>query len=194
MIVPMSRTLAVVAIALAAVPLISGLAAPVRGQDVVTVPDLLSPLPSLDLPLPSEDLLSPLPSLDLGTPLPTLDLGSPLPSAPTGVLPTQEPSGLAVPSVQGGGEPPSSSPTGGVGSPVTGSRAIVPEAPPLATVLPGDSLLVPALGVAVPVLIVGALVMLQVLGGAAALRVARGALDRLAVAAPAWLRQDGPTR
>jgi hypothetical protein len=54
------------------------------------------------------------------------------------------------------------------------------------------SWLVPSLGVAVPALLVAGLVLVQVLGGATAIRAARGMLDRVGTNVPPWLRSGGP--
>lgn len=60
--------------------------------------------------------------------------------------------------------------------------APVPVLPPLGTWL------VPAIGVAVPALVGAAFLALQLLGGAAGLRMVRRTLDRVAAAAPRWSR------
>jgi hypothetical protein len=160
---------------------------------------LPSPLPSIDLsPLPSIDL-SPLPSIGLGTPLPTLSLGlSPSPAPSTATSSSAAPSERPDASASNTPEPDASgAPGAGGGGPVsagadaTRGQISVPEAPPLAPSLPDlGSWLVPTLGVAVPAAVVAVLVALQLIGGAAALRVVRGSLDRIGSHVPSWLRSN----
>ena len=175
--------------------------------------DLGTPLPSIDLgtPLPSIDLGTPLPSIDLGTPLPSIDLGTPLPSIPSvgsssGASPSvspeasQEASGSATPTPDASdgsalprrGNPPTDEPPAarlGAEERVSRGAPSVPELVSLAPALPTiGSWLIPSLGATVPALILALFLGLQLVGGAAAVRLARRTLDRLASAAPAWLR------
>ena len=172
------------------------------------------PIRAVDpLPLPSIDLGTPLPSIDRGTPLPSIDLGTPLPSVPPGsasaaaspstfpspisaepaeALPTPSPSSspddLFLPRAgrsSSRGVVPTAAEAGGL---IPGKPSL-PELPPLMPALPdAGSWLVPVIGVAVPALIVALIVAAQVIGGAAGLRIARGALERIASIKPAWTR------
>ncbi|MGH2428307.1 MAG: hypothetical protein ACRDGV_05395 [Candidatus Limnocylindria bacterium] len=147
----------------------------------------------------------PLPTIDLGTPLPTIDLGlSPGPSGSTppaspsarseGASPHASEAPLDVPGRSGGGRPStagdSDSRSGDEPAAGGADRPRLRDVPPLAPTLPDvGSWLVPALGAAVPALIVALLVALQLAGGAAGLGLARAALERLATAAPPWIRR-----
>jgi hypothetical protein len=162
---------------------------------------LPTPLPSLGLPtpLPSIGLPTPLPSI--GTPLPTLSLAfSPSP-APSGASSSPATSESAASSPSVGTKPGASGDAGGgangiaSGVPATtaapASQLSVPQAPPLPPSLPDlGSWLVPTLGVAVPAVVVAALVALQLIGGAAALRVVHASLDRIGSYVPSWLSSN----
>jgi hypothetical protein len=163
----------------------------------VPLPTPSVPLPSLPLPSPSLPIPSlPLPSIELGSPLPSL--GTPRPSPTPG-----EPGASALvdgprPADSGqdedadGSPPPASEEGGPPGAP--GDGPIVDDQPwvaeplPLPPSLPSvGSWLVPALGAAVPALLVVLLVAAQIIGGAAGLRAAGVTLDRSGAHVPPWL-------
>lgn len=154
----------------------------------------LSPLPSVGLPSPLPTLppLSPLPTVNVGTPRPSLSvLVSPAASSvapdpePTPTLDAGDPGGAnGAPGGLGGGNvPPADGADEGLGRP-----AIVELAPPVAAVPDVGTLLIPAIGVAAPVLVAVAILTLQVLGGAAGVRLARRTLERFASVPPRWTR------
>jgi hypothetical protein len=165
---------------------------------------LPSPLPSIGLPspLPSIGLPSPLPSIGVGTPLPSIPVGGSTSPAPSGTgpssAPSESPSSSAPAAGQAAGSPGPSAGSdrraagGPGGAEVTNGAVTVPEAAPLPPSLPDlGSWLVPALGVAVPILVVAGLVALQLIGGAAALRIVHASLDRVGSRVPPWLKPDG---
>jgi hypothetical protein len=169
----------------------------------VPVPTPSPPLPSVPLPLPS--LPVPTPSLPLPTlGQPTPDLGTPTPS-PGGVTPdssaTEDDASTLTTSGRDDTEPP-----GPPGSEVTGgvsggtrtapfARPRILEAPPVPPSLADvGSWLVPGLAVAVPALLLAALVAFEILSGAIGVRAARGGLDRVGSFVPHWLGRDDRER
>jgi hypothetical protein len=191
---------------------------PIPPTPIPSLPLPSLPLPGPSLPLPSPSLPAPIPSLPLPSlPLPVPSPSLPLPSVGTGLptSPVGTPSpipGRATPSAApspagrsaagtsdrddtGTPAAPSDDVTGGVSggtrtAPFT--RPTVPAGPPIPPSLPGvGSWLIPALGIAVPVLFLAALMAVQVLSGVVGLQVARGGLRRIGAMVPPWLGQ-GP--
>jgi len=171
---------------------------------------LPSPLPSIGLPsiglpstgLPSIGLPSPLPSIGIGTPLPSIPVGASPSPAPSGTgsssAPSESPASSAPAAGKAAGSPGPSAGTDGPapggpgGAEVTNGAVTVPEAAPLPPSLPDlSSWLIPALGVAVPLVVVAGLVALQLIGGAAALRIVHASLNRVGSRVPPWLKPDG---
>lgn len=171
------------------------------------LPTLPVPVPSIPLPsasIPPPSLPVPVPSTpppSLGIELPSPDLGTPSsgPSATPPAGASASPAGTAGrtsdrdDTALGG---PTDDVTGGVsGGTRTApfARPLVLEAPPVPpSVADVGSWLVPGLAVAVPALLVAALVALEILTGAVGVRVAGGGLDRIGSFVPHWLRRSQP--
>ncbi|HUH07560.1 MAG TPA: hypothetical protein VML96_07110 [Egibacteraceae bacterium] len=156
------------------------------------------------LPLPSIDLNSPLPSIDLNSPLPSTrpengspgasSSASPSPATSAQLEESAAPSStivsddLVLPGAGRSAAPDDRANAAGAAGAVTGRTSIPGLSPPTPTLPDAGSWLIPVMGVAVPALIVALIVVAQVIGGAAGLRLARVALDRMMSLAPAWTR------
>lgn len=203
-------------VALAASLAVGAGAHPVRGVGPLPLPSPPIPLPSV--PLPSVPLPLPSPSVPMPSiPVPSIPVPSPSLPLPSLGQPTPE---LGPPTPSPGGESlsqddtstPSTSdrddtdPPGRAGDDVTGGvsggtrtapflRPWVLDVPPVPPSLADvGSWLVPGLAIAVPALLMVALVALEILSGAVGVRVARGGLDRIGSFVPSWLRPGAPGR
>ena len=203
---------ALVPIPLPTVDLVSPLPTINLGTPLPTI-NLGTPLPTVDLlsPLPTVDLVSPLPTINLGTSLPSVDLGTPLPSVNLGTplpSPAASESGTPFPAGSEPGSEPSArdGPPIGITGPVSVDdfgpldRAVFTTDPEARQAQAGRTLAedpfegrallevlewaVPSVAVAVPLLLLVALLSIQVFGGAAWIHAARPHLDRAVARRP----------